>query len=127
MLCLVNLSVSKSILVVTVNTVMMLGFSLAGLWIRSLVNRAVKTITAVTGTGILFTLLALPLMIVLHDQPQNQITMASLLVSLLVIWNIGVLGHILRNALSLPAWAGIGIAVVYFYTWIRVLAALSIA
>lgn len=124
---LVNQSAEKAILVVIVDTLMLVGFTYAGLWIRGFLNRSIKTLTAIAGTGTFFTLMGLPLMLALHDQPPNQPSFYSFMVLALVVWNVGVLGHILRNTLSLPSWAGIGIAVLYFYTSIRVLAVLSIS
>ena len=124
---LVNQTMAKAVLIVIVDTAMLLGLAYAGLWIRGFLNRGVKTITAILGTGTLFTLMGLPLMLLLHDQPADQPSFYSLLVLVLMVWNIGVLGHILRSALSMPMWVGTSIALLYVYTSIRILAVLSIA
>jgi hypothetical protein len=124
---LVHQSVSKAILVVTVETAMLLGFTYAGLWIRDFPNRLVKTVTAVAGTSAIFTLGRYPWMTLLQSQPKGHISIASLFIMALMIWNVAVLGHILRSALNLPSWAGAGIAVLYFIFYIKVLTLLSIA
>jgi len=124
---LINQSLGKAILIVVVDTAMMLSFIFVGLWIRNFLNRAIKTITAIAGTGTLFTIVGLPLMMALNNQPKDQTSIASLLVLIVVIWNVGVLGHILRNALSMPSWVGVTIALMYFYVSINVLSVLSLA
>ena len=124
---LVNQSLSKAILIVVVDTAMMLSFIFVGLWIRNFLNRTVKTITAIAGTGTLFTIVGLPLMMALNNQPKDQTSIFSLLVLIIVIWNVGVLGHILRSALSMPSWVGITIALMYFYVSINVLSVISMA
>lgn len=111
-----------------VDTVMVIGFALAGLWVRSLSNRGIQTIIALTGTGVVFGLVSLLLFLVF---PGLRVTEPSLLSSILilalVIWNIAVMGHILKSSLDLPLWAGIGIAVLYVYTSLRVTGAIYVA
>ena len=124
---LINLSMSKAILIVVVDVALMVGFIYVGLWIRNFLNRAVKTITAVAGTGTLFTIIGLPLMMALNHQPKDQASIFSVLYLIVVIWNLAVLGQILRSALSLPSWVGIVIALMYFYVSINVLTVLSMA
>jgi hypothetical protein len=127
-LSLINLSLNKAILIVGVDVAMMLSFIYTGLWIRSFFNRAIKTITAIAGTGTLFTVISLPLAMILTNQPKDQASIFSVIYYLLVaIWNVGVLGHILRGALSMPLWVGITIALMYFYVNINVLRVLSLA
>jgi len=124
---LINQSVSKAVLIVVVDTVMMLSFIYVGLWIRSFLNRARKTITAIAGTGTLFTIIGLPLMMALNNQPKDQSSIFSVLILIVVIWNVAVVGHILRSALSMPSWVGVTIALMYFYVSINVLSVLSLA
>jgi hypothetical protein len=124
---LINLSISKSILIVVVDTAMLLSFIYTALWIRSFFNRAIKTITAIAGTNTLFTIVGLPLAMALNNQPKDQASIFSVMYLILAIWNVGVLGHILRSALNMPSWVGITIALMYFYVSINVLWALSVA
>jgi hypothetical protein len=124
---LINLSVSKAILIVIVDTAMLLSFIYVALWIRSYFNRAMKTITAIAGTNTLFTVIGLPLAMVLSNQPKDQASIFSVIYLIVAIWNVGVLGHILRSALNMPSWVGITVALMYFYVSINVLWALSVA
>jgi hypothetical protein len=122
----IDLPLNKAILVTLLDVIMMVGFTCAGLWIRSFLNRAVKTLTAVAGTGAVFTLAVIPIVLALPDQANEQGGIFSLMLLVIVMWNIGVLGHILSNALSFPLWAGIGVAIMYFYISYKVVAMLSI-
>lgn len=122
----IDLSLTKAILVTVLDVAMMVGFTCTGLWIRSFLNRAVKTLTAIAGTGVIFTLAVIPLVLALPEQPEQQGGIFSLLILVVVMWNIGVLGHILSNALSFPLWAGVGVSIMYFYISYKVVAMLSI-
>jgi hypothetical protein len=123
----VNQSFNKAALVATVDALMLLGCAYAGLWIRDYLNRAVKAVTAIAGTSAIFTVGKFPLMMALHSQPKHLGSVPHILVIVIMIWNVAVLGHILRSALSLPSWAGAGIAMLYFIFYIKVLTLLSIA
>jgi hypothetical protein len=122
----IDLPFNKAILVTGLDVSMMVGLTCAGLWIRSFLNRAVKTLAAIAGTGVLFTLAVIPVVLVLPEQPDAQGGIFSLLLLVIVMWNMGVLGHILSNALSFPFWAGIGVAIMYFYISYKAVAMLSI-
>ncbi len=123
---LLELKVGKAVLVTLLDVAMMVGFTLAGLWIRSFLNRALKTLAAIAGTGTLFTLAVIPIVLALPEQAGEQTSLISLLLLALVLWSIGVLGHILSSALSIPLWAGVGVAIMYFYISYKVVAMLAI-
>ena len=110
-----------------IDTAMLVGLALAGLWVRSFKDRTTQTITALAGTGAIIGLIGYPIMIYLHSLGTDEPTFAGLFLLLLIVWNVMVIGHILRHALSLPYWAGIGISVFYMYTSIRIMSALFIA
>ena len=122
----IDLPLNKAILITVLDVAMMVGFTFAGLWIRNFLNRVVKTLTAIAGTGVIFTVAVIPLVLALPPQPSEQGSIFSLLLLGIVMWNIGVLGHILANVLSFPFWAGIGVAIMYFYISYKVVAMLSI-
>lgn len=117
----------QALVSVIIDTMMLVGLAWAGLWVRNFTDRTTQTVTALAGTGTIIGLIGLPVMAWLHNSPEGQATLASLMLLLLVVWNVAVIGHILRHALSLPFWAGIGISVFYIYTSIRVMSALFIA
>ena len=124
---LIDNSFAKAVSTVLVGLVMMVGFAQAGLWVRSFMNRSLQTITALAGTGIVFNVISLPLIMLASSYPAEQLMFPRYLLLLLLFWNITVIGHILRNALSVPFWAGIGISVLYVFTYLRVIRVLLAA
>ena len=111
-----------------IDTAMIIGFCYAGLWIRSMTNRGVQTITALTGTGVIFGLVSIGLFVLFPDLRNEEPTVfSSILILALVMWNIAVFGHVLKSALDIPFWAGIGIAVLYVYTSLRVTSVIYVA
>jgi len=112
---------------VVVGLIMMIGFAQAGLWIRSFLNRSIQTITALAGTGIIFDSISWPLVMLAANYPADEVMFPRYLLLIFLFWNITVIGHILRNALSIPFWAGIGISILYVFTYLRVIRVLFIA
>ena len=117
-------STRTAIVAVAVGVLMMIGFALAGLWIRSFMNRAVQTVTALAGTGVIFNLISWPLAVLASQYSAEQLMFPRYLLLLLLFWNIAVIGHILRNALTIPYWAGVGISILYVFTYFRVMSVL---
>jgi hypothetical protein len=85
-------------------------------------ERYAQTLGALAGSGVLFTLLFLPLALWArqHTPPagvqeltQQQIAAGWLVLGLLG-WKLAVNGHILRHALDLPRSAGLGLALAWF-------------
>ena len=109
------------------DTGLIIGLAYLALWIRDSIPRAVQTITALTGTGALFELLGWPLVTFLQQLEKGETSNLSLVLLALVIWNITVIGNILRHSLAVPMWVGTGIALLYIYTSLRVMAALYVA
>jgi hypothetical protein len=116
-----------AILTASADTGLMVGLAYLGLWVRDSLPRAVQTITALTGTGALFELVAWPVVTFLQQLKEGESSSLSLLLLALVIWNITVIGNILRHALEVPMWVGTSIALLYIYTSLRVMAVLYVA
>ena len=78
-----------------------------------------QTLSALTGTGTLMGLLALPLMVwIVQQSPDGDIALPSLLLLGLMAWNIAIMAHILRHALNTPIWGGALYALGYtFLSW----------
>lgn len=124
---LLDQTLGLALLSTVVDTGLLLALAWLGLWVRNNTTRARQTITALTGTGILFGLIGWPLIAWLQQIDENTPTSLSLLLLALIIWNITVIGNILRHALELPMWLGTGVALLYVYTSLRVMAVLHIA
>lgn len=110
-----------------IDTVLLIGLAWLALWIRGYKGRAVQTMTAFAATGTLFELIGWPLVSYLHQVSADDPSSLSFLLLILIIWNISVIGHILRHAIDVPMWIGTGVALLYIYTSIRVMVALQIA
>ena len=109
------------------DTGLMIVLAYLGLWIRDSAARTVQTITALTGTGTLFELMGLPLVSWLQQLKESEASILPLVLLVLIIWNITVIGNILRHALEVSMWIGTAIALLYIYTSIRVMSVLYIA
>lgn len=107
-----------------IDTGLLIGLAYLALWIRNYQGRTVQTVTAFAATGTLFELIGWPLVAYLQQSDGSSL---SILLLLLIIWNISVIGHILRHAVDVPMWVGTGVALLYIYTSIRVMVALQIA
>ena len=110
-----------------VDTILLLALAWLALWVRNNTSRMVQTVTALAGTGTLFGLIGWPIIAWLQSVGDETPSSLALMLLLLVVWNIAVIGNILRHALELPMWLGSGVALLYVYTSIRVMSVLHIA
>src|SRR5690606_26614053 len=72
------------------------------LFLRSVPERWLQTSTALAGTGVIFSIMAFPLFylrVYVQSGPAIQALIGMLIISL-ILWNISVMTHILKNALS---------------------------
>lgn len=120
-------NLGMAMLTAGIDTGLIVGLTYLGLSIRDFGPRTVQTITALTGTGLLFELMGWPLIAFLQQLSEGESSSLSILLLVLIIWNIGVVGNILRHALEVPMWVGASIAMLYIYVTLRVMAALYIA
>ena len=117
-----------ALLTSVVDVVLLVGLARLALWITNHGARAMQTVTALAGTGTLFELLAWPLIATMQGVTAGApSTTLSFLLLALIVWNIVVIGHILRHALDMTMWIACGIALLYVYTSMRVMSALYIA
>ena len=109
-----------------VDTGLMIGLAYLALRTKNVGERFVQTTTALCGTGAIFELASWPLVGILQAGDDSTSSL-SLLLLLFFVWIIAVIGNILRHALEMPLWLGIGISLLYVYTSLRVMLALQIA
>ena len=110
--------VSTAILAALLDTALLTMLTRLLLWVRLLSGRFLQTLTALAGSGALLAVLAVPL--VLWQQQAGAAAdgiaaLPSVLLLLWTGWNVVVVGHILRHALSTLLALGIGLAAVYAY------------
>lgn len=127
---LIELPLAQSFFSALVDTTLLVALGLVSLWITGKPERRAQTVAALTGTGALLQIIAWPILFWLSNtsDPQSSMLMIprwSLLV--LVIWNIVIIGHILRHALSVVLPITIGISVLYMYFTIRIASILFVA
>lgn len=105
--------------------VLMLSIMYILLALRGVPRRWLQTGVAISGTGTLFSLVGLPLfMVITRANAAGPWQMAAYLAVMgLLAWNVAVLGHILRHALSIPMIAGVVVAIAYLWGVSAVLAA----
>lgn len=77
-------------------------------------ERLTQTLTALTGCGTLLNLISYPLLLVFYATGESPFM--SLLLSAVAIWNIMIVAHILRHAISQPLFVGMALAIVYVVT-----------
>lgn len=114
---------SKAMFSAIVDTFLLVGFAWAALWIRDFPARRIQTITALSGTGTLFQMVALPvnqLLIQMGDEAGLLGDVILLLLMALILWSIVVIGHIMRHALSVSFATGAGAALLYAILSIKV-------
>jgi hypothetical protein len=80
---------------------------------RGLRARFLQTASATLGAAALLGMVALPLLGLAGSGRTTLAEFGGLLLLFLVIWNVVVLGHILRHALDLTLGQGVGLAILY--------------
>lgn len=110
---------------IPLRVVMIIAFLLLPAWLllrwRGLSPRYVQTLTAIAGVGVLYNVLALPLVVSLASRQDAigtdpGLALVSWLLLALTLWRLLVSAHIWRHALSLPLSAGAIIALALFIT-----------
>jgi hypothetical protein len=98
------------------------------LYLDGRTGRFVQTLTALAGTGALFALLAWPILAwsASLPLPREAIAFPDLLGLGLMVWNIIVIGHILRHAIDAKLGLGIAIALAYAIVSIKLVELLLI-
>lgn len=98
---------------VIVSTVLAAGFAYLAVDLRGYRERFVQTATALFGADAVVTLAALPIAITMSPAAGREVTMADFGMLVIGIWNLVILGHILRHALSITLSTGVLIALGY--------------
>lgn len=84
--------------------------------LMNLSSRLLQTATAIFGTGTIFNLLSLPVMVLMNSGAENPgyQLLGALFYFALLIWGLVVMAHILRHSFKLPLTGGLLIAIGYF-------------
>ena len=98
-----------------IDTTLLAILTAATLGLKGLSARWLQVSSALFGTGFLFSIAAIPLSYLLAALPQESplIFLVFLFVISLLLWNIGVMAHILKHALSSSMPLGVMLALTY--------------
>jgi hypothetical protein len=101
-------------------------FAAMVLYLSGKMARLTQTLTALSGTGTLLGLIALPVMQLLSSGQEagQPFLLAGMLWLVLFGWNLVVMAHIMRHALSVSFPVAIGIAMLYTLVAMQVIKAL---
>ena len=127
---LIELPLAQSFFSALVDTTLLIALGLVSLWITGKPERREQTVAALTGTGALLQIIAWPILFWLSQTSDSQSTLLMIPrwgLLILVIWNIVIIGHILRHALSVALPITVGISVLYMYFTIRIASILFVA
>jgi energy-converting hydrogenase Eha subunit C len=124
-----NLDVARASLLVLLDTALLAALLFALLWSRGLLERYLQTMTALLGTGAILQVAALPILSwqregLGEETISTTLMIASLLLWIWLLWNLIVVGHILRHTLStrLPIGVLLGLAYLFIsYSVTRIL------
>lgn len=116
--------IAMQVALVDLGLLLALVFSL--LYLLNKAARIGQTLSALAGSGSLLGLVALPLVLsVSPGQASDQLpAMLTLLWLLLLLWNLVVMAHIMRHALSTSLAIGMAVAVLYALVTMQVILAL---
>ena len=114
-----SVPVQVALLQILLDLVLLAGLLYLALILHRHPGRFEQTLAALTGSGTLMGLLALPPMIwIVRQGPRGDSQFPSLLMLALMVWSIAVMAHILRHAFNAPVWAGALYALGYtFLSW----------
>jgi len=94
--------------------------------IRSKPERFLQTATALLGTGVIISIIAVPLGILALNAAGTEAAFApSMGLLIIIIWSVGIAAHIFSRAMSRPMIEGIAISLVYFIINYQLITALS--
>ncbi len=113
-LSLFHLSIKPAILSALLDTSLLILLTNSLLYIVHYSVRINQTLTALAGTNSVLGILSIPLLFWLEQlqlQP-GDIALPELLLLGLIMWNIAVYAHILRHALEVPFFVGVGLTII---------------
>jgi hypothetical protein len=119
--------IANAFLIALADLSLLLLFAVSLLFITGKTARMIQTLAALTGTGTLLGLVALPLVQILaREQLAEQLALpAGMLWLALFGWSLLVVAHIMRHAMSVSLPVAIGVSVVYVLVAIQIVGAFS--
>jgi len=121
-----NMPLSQALIAAMVDIGLLIALTTAILKLRGLGVRITQTLTALAGTSVILSLFSIPMLIWLQAAraDHGDAGIPSLLMLVLVMWNLLIVAHIFRHALSTLFAAGLLLAIGYFWLQLVLLNAL---
>ena len=112
-----TMDVSQAIANLVLDVAVLFAFSYFCLSVLRLKARFVQMVSALTGIGALYHLLAWPLFVQLNDmQPEQQdVTIIALLMLLLISWQVLVFAHVFRHAMQMSMVRALALSFGYLF------------
>lgn len=115
-----NLGIARATLLVGLDIVLLAALLFALLWSRALLARYRQTLTALLGTGAILQVVVLPILSwqqagLGEETISATLMLASLLLWIWLLWDLLVIGHVLRHTLSTRLPIGVLLALVYLF------------
>ncbi len=120
---LVSMGFFSSLLSAIVDIALLGGITFLVLWSREMTSRLIQTTIALAGTSAIISAMAFPLLVLQASLGEGSV-LPSVLVLGLMIWNLNIMGNILRHALESKPWIGLLLAVMYLYISVSVFRAI---
>lgn len=98
-----------------IDTGMMILLTYLALMATNRIQRRCQTLSALAGSGLLITIISIPLVALYSFGGGAANEIISLMLLGLALWNVTIIGHILRYTFDIPLIAGIAIAIIYMY------------
>ena len=122
----VNLRFDHALAAGVVDTALTCALTGGLLMLRTLRERTVQTLTALTGAGAVIGFVAWPISLWIHrahdsDQPVPALAVVFVL---LLGWSLTVSAHVLRHAISAPFYIGLLIAIAFYWISIQIIGGL---
>ena len=123
MLSWIQMTPGKALIAAVFDTLLMGLLSYVVLWARLMPQRWPQTCTALAGSGSILQVVALPITLWQKQfGPEDSMALIPMLLLLvLLFWNLVVVGHILRHALSTNLGVGAVLATIYMYVSLSVM------
>lgn len=113
-----TLSPITAVLASIMHTVLLMALTYLVLWTKELTPRFNQTLAALAGSNAVLTFIALPVLIWQLSNP--TFPLPALMLIGLTIWNLTIVGHILRHATNIHILMGMVLAVIYMYVAISI-------
>ena len=114
-------TVDRAIVAGLLDVTLIMLFPFALLQVRGKLPRWPQTVTALTGTGIIISIIALPIYLLIGVGEANELGSSSeqviglLLLATLACWNIIIMAHVLRHSLEVNMMLAIILSISYIW------------